>query len=98
MHVSIKPEVIFHIGNFSVTNILIIALSFLVYRGLKQIPGRKQAAAELILEKLLGFMETVAGDARTARRFFPIVATIFIFVLAANWIGILPGGRSICFF
>ena len=107
MHVSIKPEVIFHIGNFSVTNtlitawavvILIIALSFLVYRGLKQIPGRKQAAAELIVEKLLGFMETVAGDTRTARRFFPIVATIFIFVLAANWVGILPGVGSIGFF
>jgi F-type H+-transporting ATPase subunit a len=50
------------------------------------------------MEILLNFFESIAGDRKIAEKFFAIVATIFIFVLCANWAGILPGIGSIGFF
>jgi len=44
---------------------------------------------------MLAEIQKVTGDARRARTFFPIVATIFLFVLFSNWIGLLPGTGSI---
>ena len=34
--------------------------------------------------------ERIAG-AQRARRFFPLVMTIFLFIMVSNWVGILPG-------
>lgn len=107
MHISITPETIGHVLGLGITNtlltawvvvVLLIAIALLVSRRIKTVPGMLQNFAEWIIEKLLDFMETVAGDRKTAERFFPFVATIFIFVLLSNWLGILPGVGSIGFF
>ncbi|OHA20576.1 MAG: ATP synthase F0 subunit A [Candidatus Taylorbacteria bacterium RIFCSPHIGHO2_01_FULL_51_15] len=107
MHISIVPETLFHIGPLSVTNTLLTAWLVLLLLTLgavlfsvviRSIPGRIQAGVEALLEGLLGFFETIAGSRETTRRFFPIVATIFIFVLLSNWVGILPGIGSIGFY
>jgi len=104
VEVSIIPETIFHVGNFPVTNSLltswivvaILAIGAIIFsKKIKTVPGRFQTAVETILDEMLSFLETVAGDRETTKRFFPIVATIFIFVLCANWIGILPGLNTI---
>ena len=44
----------------------------------------------MIVEFFLGLCEQIAGKEH-ARRFFPLVFTIFIFIVIANWMGILPG-------
>lgn len=107
MHISITPETIGHVLGLGITNtlltawvvvVLLIAIALLVSRRIKTVPGMLQNLAEWIIEKLLDFMETVAGDRKTAERFLPFVATIFIFVLLSNWLGILPGVGSIGFF
>ena len=106
MHISITPEVLFHIGSLPVTNTLLTAwlVVILITVGaiifsftFKRKPGRAQTAIEGIVDNLLGFFETIAGSRETAKRFFPIVATIFIFVLLSNWAGIVPGVGSIGF-
>lgn len=106
MHISIIPETIFHIGPLSVTNTLLtswlvlLALTagaVLFSLAVKRMPGRFQAAIEAAIEGLLNFFETIGGSRETARRFFPVVATIFIFVLFSNWAGIIPGVGSIGF-
>lgn len=106
MHISITPETLFHIGSLPVTNTLLTAwlvMFFLIigsaifFSQLKRRPGKFQVAVESALEELLGFFETIAGSRETARRFFPIAATIFVFVLFSNWAGILPGVGSIGF-
>lgn len=106
MHISIIPETIFHIGPLSVTNTLLTAWLVLLVlvigaimfsQTLKRMPGRFQMTIEAVIEGLLDFFETVAGSREAARRFFPIVATIFIFVLLSNWAGIVPGVGSIGF-
>ena len=45
---------------------------------------------EAVIEFFLNLAESVAG-AEKARRFLPLVLTIFLFIVAANWLGILPG-------
>lgn len=106
MHISIVPEVLFHIGSFAITNTLFTSwvvvlvlslLAFLFYKNLRAVPGKVQSAVEIIIESLLNFMETVAGDREKAEKFFGIAATIFFFVLLSNWAGVLPGVGSIGF-
>ncbi|TSC55415.1 MAG: F-type H+-transporting ATPase subunit a [Parcubacteria group bacterium Greene0416_79] len=106
MHISIVPEVLFHIGPLPITNTLLTAwlVMALIIIGaiifsltLKRMPGRIQAAIEGVVEGLLGFFETIAGSREAAQRFFPIVATIFIFVLLSNWAGVIPGVGSVGF-
>jgi F-type H+-transporting ATPase subunit a len=95
-----KPasEVIFHVFGLPVTNtifstwlimIVLIVLAIIVSRRLRMVPGRMQAFTELILTTLLSMVESNAG--RGGRRFFPLIATLFIFILGANWIGLFPG-------
>jgi len=106
MHVSIVPETLFHIGPLSITNTLLTAWLVLIVlcigavlfsQLIRRVPGRLQAAVEAAIEGLLSFFETIGGNREIARRFFPVVATIFIFVLLSNWAGILPGVGSVGF-
>ncbi|KKT73950.1 MAG: ATP synthase subunit a [Parcubacteria group bacterium GW2011_GWB1_44_7] len=105
--ISIKAEIIADIADFPITNTLLaswlamlvlIAVAFIFSKTLKEIPGKFQNAVETVVEAVLDFMSTIAGNRETAIKFFPIVATIFLFVLIANWMGILPGFGSIGLF
>jgi F-type H+-transporting ATPase subunit a len=53
---------------------------------------------ETVIEGAVNFMETITGDRKQAKKFFPIVFTIFIFVILSNWIEIVPGLGSIGIF
>jgi len=96
--VELPAEPILHVNHFSITNtllaswltILVLAiLFFFLTRKMKLIPGRRQAAAEAIVEGLLNFVKSVAGE-RHARMIFPGVATIFIYVISNAYLGLLP--------
>ncbi|MDD4628413.1 MAG: F0F1 ATP synthase subunit A [Candidatus Peribacteraceae bacterium] len=102
---TLASETIAHIGAFEVRNTLIMAwLAMLVIFAVaffarrtkyKEIPGRFQSFLELIVEGLFNFFQSVIGDKKQTRTFFPLIATIFIFLMLANWMGILPGVGSI---
>jgi F-type H+-transporting ATPase subunit a len=70
--------------------LVLIVVSLIIRRNLKDVPGRLQALFEVIMEFFLSLCEQIAGKEK-ARRFFPLVFTIFIFIVAANWMGVLPG-------
>lgn len=98
--ISLVPEAITYIGDFPITNTflmtiivstMIIVGSFLFTRKQALVPRGFQNFVETILESLLGLVDSVTGDRVQSRKFFPIVATIFIFVILSNWIGLLPG-------
>jgi F-type H+-transporting ATPase subunit a len=55
------------------------------------VPRGVQNVLEFVFEALLDLVESVTQDKKQARQFFPIIATIFLFVLIANWVGLLPG-------
>jgi F-type H+-transporting ATPase subunit a len=57
------------------------------------VPHGFQNFVEMVIE---GFYNLVRGISGTwANRFFPIVMTIFLFVIVSNWMGLLPGFGSI---
>ena len=91
------------LGDFKIKNTMVAAwagiaflvlVSFLGTRRMKDVPGRLQGLLEVVLEFFLGLAESVAGPEK-ARRFLPLVITIFLFVVTANWMGILPGFGTI---
>lgn len=76
------------------TDILLIILALIVRRGLKEIPRGFSHVMEMLVEFLYNLSEQTVG-ARWAPKIFPIVGTIFIFLLAANWMHFIPGVDSV---
>ena len=102
-HIQLPGEVIFNIGSFGVTNtlltswisiVVLVLLSWAVTRKIKLIPSRMQALLESALEWMLNFCIEVAGE-KNGRRFFPLITTIFLFVLMNAWMNLIPGYGSI---
>lgn len=104
-----QPEVIlaaerlFRIGGFWVTNTIFTAwfvVAFLAIvllaatRKMALIPSGLQNLVEALFEWALDIVEGIAGP-QHARRFFPLVITIFLYVMIGNWMGLLPGFASI---
>jgi F-type H+-transporting ATPase subunit a len=82
-----------------ITNSILLALIvcavivFFVRRAMKNaqlIPNDRQNFLELVAEFLYNQTEAIVGK-KVAPRAFPLLATIFIFVLANNYFGLLPG-------
>jgi F-type H+-transporting ATPase subunit a len=57
------------------------------------VPRGSQNIFELLIDMLYGLSKNVAGS--NALRIFPLMATIFLFVLFANWVELVPGNESI---
>jgi F-type H+-transporting ATPase subunit a len=58
------------------------------------VPTGLQNAVEWMIEFLLGLVEGVAGKTK-GRKFFPLVATFFLFIMFANLVDIIPGVDTI---
>jgi F-type H+-transporting ATPase subunit a len=85
--------------NFPITNSMvvswIVAVSLILFaqlatRSMKQVPTGAQNFLEWLVEGLYKFMVGIIGP-HLAKRTFWFFATIFIFILSANWIGLIPG-------
>ncbi len=74
--------------------VILIVISSLATRRMQEVPTGLQNLVEVFIEFFLGMCERIAGAER-ARRFFPLVMTIFLFIMVANWTGILPGFGTI---
>ncbi len=98
---SFTPEIVAQIGNFPITNSFLVTLvisaiiiigALLLKRGMKNgKPDGFQNMIEMVFEGLLDLVDSVTGDREQTRKFFPLVATIFIFVILINWVEIVPG-------
>ncbi len=77
---------------------LLVAIALLLHNRASLIPNALQNVAEFFMESFLTLMEGVLGSRDTAEKYFPLVGTIFLFILTSNWLGILPGIGSVGFF
>ncbi len=71
----------------------LIVLAQLATRNMKQVPEGLQNFLEWLVESLYGFLEGIIGP-HLVRRTFWFFASVFIFILAANWVGLIPGVGS----
>ena len=72
----------------------LILLARLGTRRMSDVPGGLQNFLEWLVESLYEFLESIIGP-HLVRRTFWFFASVFIFILAANWIGLLPGVGTI---
>jgi F-type H+-transporting ATPase subunit a len=72
----------------------LVAFAQVATRQMQQVPQGAQNFLEWLVEGLYGFLEGVIGRHLTARTFW-YFGTVFIFILAANWCGLIPGVGSI---
>ena len=88
---------------FPITNSMVVtwvvAIGLIVFaqiatRRMAQVPGGAQNFLEWVIESLYNLLESIIGTHLVDRTFW-FFATIFIFILAANWIGLFPGVGTI---
>ena len=77
---------------------IILLLARSATRKMELVPGRvgTQNAFEMVVEALYDMVEGIVGRHMVAK-VFPLLATLFIFILISNWFGLLPGVGTIGF-
>ena len=92
-------NVLFSIGPLEVTGtvvtmwviiLVLTLLSWLATRNMKVVPGKMQIAAEAIVGSLQNYYDGTVGPA-LRKKYFPALATFFIFIIVSNYSGLLPG-------
>ncbi|NPV28741.1 MAG: F0F1 ATP synthase subunit A [Firmicutes bacterium] len=103
MHGSHGSDILFSIFGLPVTSYVttmwaimgvLLIICLFVTRRLNMVPGRLQNLVEFTVEALLNFFGGILGPEK-ARRYFPLLATLFLFILFSNWSGVLPGAGHV---
>ncbi len=106
--IAIAAEPIKEFGGYTVTNtilsfwVIIILMAIIVgllYRSIRNVeealvPQGFQNVMEALFEAFFNVVKLVAGE-KNGRRFFPVVAGIFIILLFSNWFGLFPWNNAI---
>ena len=88
---------------FPISNSMVVswiaALALIMFarvatRDMKRVPGGAQNLLEWLVGGLYDFLERIIGP-HLVKRTFWFLATVFIFILAANWVGLVPGVGTI---
>jgi F-type H+-transporting ATPase subunit a len=98
-----EAPILFHIGPLPVTNSMLVTwgvAALIIYcakratRQLKEVPEGGQNFWEWLVEGLYNFLQGVIG-ADLVKKTFWFFATLFIFIVATNWFGLIPGVGTI---
>lgn len=104
IHISLKAEQVAEVFGVPVTNtmlmswlvmLVLITLGVMVGKRITKIPSRLQTFFETLFGFILDYVEDVLESRALALRFFPLLATLFMFILLGNWFGLLPGIGSV---
>ncbi len=102
-HISLAAEKIGSIFGLPFTNstlmtwltmLILTTFGYFATRNIKRIPTYLQQIAEVIIGGLYDLFKSVVGE-KHIDQFFPLLATIFLFVIVSNWGGLLPGVGTI---
>lgn len=107
INVVLAAEPLGSVFGFPITNsllmtwlvmVLLIGFAYFWGRSLKVVPGKFQAAVEWLYTTAYDYVaETLESDVY-AKRFFPLIASIFLFVFVGNELEFFPGVGSIGIF
>lgn len=102
LHVSIKPETVFFIQGFPITNslltsfiVIILTLLLGIYfkANIDSTTSKLVFFIRYVLTLLHSTFKTILGGLH--EKAFPLLAAFFFFILFSNWFGLLPGVGSI---
>ena len=77
-----------------IITIVLCVLAIIAGRRIQTIPSGFQNIVEMAMEKLYGFFEGVMGK-YLCKKYFPLIATFFIYILFSNYIGLLPAAGHV---
>lgn len=104
IHIALKAGKLTEVFGVPITNtmlmswivmIVLIVLGYTVGTNLQKIPGKLQTFFEMFFAFFIDYIEEVLNSRELARRFFPFLATFFLFILLCNWFELMPGVESI---
>lgn len=105
LHISLAAEPVLHLGPIALNNSLVtgavgslvIAILFILAGRLVKLYPKKGVAGaiETASETILDLIEKVTHNRAKAIRLFPLLMTLFVFILVNNWLGLFPGVGSI---
>jgi len=104
IHVAIAAEKLGEFLGIPITNALItswvvigilVVFAFVMRSRLSMIPGKFQTLVEEAFSFVYDYIADTLGSREYARRFFPLLMTIFLFVFIGNMLHFLPGIGSI---
>jgi F-type H+-transporting ATPase subunit a len=78
-----------HVTHMWLVMIILLLLALVCGKGVKLLPKKGQNVFEVLIGGLENFMVEITGP--EGRFFFPFIATIFLFILVSNLIGLIPG-------
>jgi F-type H+-transporting ATPase subunit a len=106
-HLGQKEIATWHIGGFAIqvdpktivmsgiAALIVVLLALFLRRGLRQPvedkPSRTQAALDFVMEQLDGQLTSNFSSKSFGARMFPFISTLFLYILASNWLSLLPG-------
>lgn len=107
IHVVLAPEQIGSFFGIPLTNTLLtswvvigllVVIAFVMRSRLKLIPSRFQLLLEWLFEFVYDYIAETLESRELARRFFPLLVTIFLFIFTSNLLEFTPGIGSVGFF
>lgn len=94
MDVLVKPEVIPHNVTHAILVSIILVVTALIVRGsLNIVPRGIQNFVEMMVDAIWKLVDENIGH-HWSRTLFPFICTIFLFILLANFMGLVPGFAS----
>ncbi len=106
IHIALSAETLGNFLGIPITNTLItswltiailVVLGLIIGRNTQLVPGRLQLLFEVTLEYFYDFIAKILESREHARRFFPLLMTLFLFIFVANMLHFIPGVGSITY-
>lgn len=107
IHISLSAEKLGNFFGISITNTMLmgfvvfavlVTIAFFVRKNLALVPGRVQTLIEILFTGILDYITETLEDEKLARKLFPLILTIFLFIFTANILEFTPGIGSAGFF
>ncbi len=83
------PGIPDHVTYTWLVMLVLVGLSFAASRNLQMVPRGLQNFMEMVLEQFFTLLDDVIGA--EGRRYLPLIATLGLFILVSNLMGLLPG-------
>ncbi len=82
------------LATLSIT-LIIIVMGFFLKRSLKVVPGKLQVALETFMGVFMTQLKSAWGSEERARKYLPLILSLFLFLLIANQFSVIPLVASI---
>jgi F-type H+-transporting ATPase subunit a len=104
--INLAPPILFNLAGFPVTNTMfmsvvvtfvLIILARLATRRLQTVPTGVQFWAEVMIDVVYNFLNSITKDERLTKKMFALIMTLFLFILFGNLLAYVPGLSAISY-